>query len=270
MQRAGRQMQGYSLHYYTLSAPWHDKLPATRFDEEKWFGILKSSLRMDEAIQIASEEMDRVDSNKRIGLFVDEWGTWYRTEPGHPGYGLYQQNTLRDALAAGLTFHIFHEHNGRVHMANIAQTVNVLQAMVLTKGKQMLLTPTYHVFDMYKVHQDAVRLPVELSTPQYTYGEQSMPALSVSASRDETGNVHVSIVNAHAREASVLTCELRGVEVTKVAGRILTADQLDAHNTFDEPDRLQPAPFNKADIMAGKLKVEVPPRAVVVLQLSKG
>ena len=171
MQRVGRRMQGYSLHYYTLSASWNDKLPATGFDEAKWFGILKDCLRMEEAITTATTEMDKVDRQKRIKLFVDEWGSWYRTEPGHQGYGLYQQNTLRDALLAGLTFHIFHEHNDRVQMANIAQTVNVLQAMILTRDKQMLLTPTYHVFEMYKVHQDATHLPVELTTPEYAFGE---------------------------------------------------------------------------------------------------
>jgi alpha-N-arabinofuranosidase len=267
MQRAGRQMQAYSLHYYTLAAPWHDKLPATGFEEAHWFGILKDAQRMEEAIQIAAEEMDRVDPDQKIGLFVDEWGTWYRTEPGHPGYGLYQQNSLRDALVAALTLHIFHEHNDRVRMANIAQTVNVLQAMILTDGPRMLRTPTYHVFDMLQVHHDATRLPVHLNSPKYAYGDRSMPALSVSASRDAEEKIHVSIVNTHPRETVQLACDLSGVQPSRVAGRILTAQQLDAHNTFDAPEMVRPQPFRDASLADDKLTVKVPPRTVLVLEL---
>jgi alpha-N-arabinofuranosidase len=213
--------------------------------------------------------MDRVDPRKRIAMYMDEWGSWYRTEDGHPGYSLYQQNTIRDAVLAGLTFHIFHEHCDRVRMANIAQTVNVLQAMILTEKEKMLLTPTYHVFEMYKVHHDSTRLPVALTTPDYEFGDRSMPAMSVSASRDEDGNVHVSIVNAHAKEAIKLACALEDVEASKVSGRILTSDKLDGHNTFEEPDRVKPASFDGASLDDGKLAAEIPPRSVVVLHLEK-
>ena len=129
--------------------------------------MLRECLQIERAIRESEEEMDRVDPRRRIAMFVDEWGSWYRTEEGHPGYTLYQQNSIRDAVLAGLTFHIFHEHNDRVKMANIAQTVNVLQAMILTDKEKMLLTPTYHVFEMYKVHHDATRLPVDLLSPRY-------------------------------------------------------------------------------------------------------
>jgi alpha-N-arabinofuranosidase len=211
--------------------------------------------------------MDRVDPRRRIAMFVDEWGSWYRTEEGHPGYSLYQQNSIRDAVLAGLSFHIFHEHNNRVRMANIAQTVNVLQAMILTEKERMLLTPTYHVFEMYKVHHDATRLPVKLLSPEYELGGRSMSALSVSASRAEDGAVHVSIVNAHARQAVALDCELNDVEASAVSGRILTAEELDAHNTFDEPERVKPETFDGASLEGGKLTAEIPPRSVVVLKL---
>lgn len=266
-ERAGRRMQGYSLHMYTLSAPWNDKLPATGFEEEKWFAILNDCRTMDRALRVTEEVMDRVDPGKRVGLYVDEWGTWYRNEPGTPGYGLYQQNSLRDALVAGLTFHVFHEHNQRVHMANIAQIVNVLQAMILTKGEKMLLTPTYHVFEMYKVHQDATHLPVELESPAYKFGDKSMPALSVSASRSESGTVHVSIVNADADNAVDLNCELPGIEASNVSGRILTSEALDAHNTFENAEKVKPAPFDGVKLDGSKLAVAVPPRSVVVLEL---
>jgi alpha-N-arabinofuranosidase len=269
MERAADHMQAFSLHFYTVYPSWQDKTPATGFGEKQWFAMLHECLQMEQAIDQTEEIMDRIDPKKRIELFVDEWGSWYRTEPGHPEYGLYQQNSLRDALLAGLTFHIFHEHNDRVKMANIAQVVNVLQAMILTDRERMLLTPTYHAFEMYKVHHDATRLPVELTSPTYEFGGQSMPALSVSASRDKEGVVHVSIVNTDAHEAVKLTAKLLGVDAASVSGRILTSDKLDAHNTFDDPERLQPAAFAGAAIEDGELVVDVPPRSVTVLRLTK-
>jgi alpha-L-arabinofuranosidase len=269
MERAAGQMQALSLHYYTVYPNWGNKTPATGFGEREWFAMLRESLQMERAIGETEEIMDRVDPRKRIQLFVDEWGSWYRTEPGHPGYGLYQQNTLRDALLAGLTFNIFQEHNDRVKMANIAQIVNVLQSMILTDNERMLLTPTYHAFEMYKVHQDATRLPVELTSPEYEFDGRSIPALSVSASRDKQGVVHVSIVNTHAHDAVKLSADIPGVDASTVSGRILTSDKLDAHNTFDDPERLKPAAFTGATIEDGKLVVDVPPRSLTVLSLAK-
>jgi alpha-N-arabinofuranosidase len=269
MDRIGRRMQALSVHFYTVVPNWENKTPATGFEERQWFAMLRECLQIERAIRESEEEMDRVDPRKRIAMYMDEWGSWYRTEDGHPGYSLYQQNTIRDAVLAGLTFHIFHEHCNRVRMANIAQTVNVLQAMILTEKEKMLLTPTYHVFEMYKVHHDATRLPVALTTPDYEFGDRDMPAMSVSASRDEDGNVHVSIVNAHAKESINLACTLEGVEATKVSGRILTSDKLDGHNTFEEPQRVKPAAFNGASLNGGKLAAEIPPRSVVVLRLEK-
>jgi alpha-N-arabinofuranosidase len=268
LDRAHNQMQAYSIHYYTVWPAWNNKTPATGFGEGEWFAMLRECLRMERAIDESKEILDRYDERKRIGLYVDEWGSWYRSEPGHPGYGLYQQNSLRDALLAGLTFHIFHEHNNRVQMANIAQTVNVLQAMILTEKERMLLTPTYHLFEMYKVHHDATRLPVKLESPEYEFKGRGMPALSVSASRDGKGAVHVSIVNAHAHDAVKLGCELSAIESSTVSGRVLTSDKLDAHNTFDEPDHVKPASFDGASLRDGKLTAEIPPRSVVVLRLA--
>jgi alpha-N-arabinofuranosidase len=267
MDHCARQMQAYSLHYYTVWPGWSDKTPATGFGEAEWIAMLQACLEVKRAIRETTDVMNRRDESKHIDIYVDEWGSWYRTEPGHPGYGLYQQNSLRDALLAGITFHIFHEHNDRVKMANIAQVVNVLQAMILTDGPKMLLTPTYHTFEMYKVHHDATRLALELESPDYKYNGRKMPALSASASRDKEGNVHVSIVNVHAREAVRFECQLPGIVASKVEGRILTDDKLDAHNTFAEPDRIKPAAFDGATLGGGTLQAEIPPRSVVVLKL---
>ncbi|MCA9237835.1 MAG: alpha-N-arabinofuranosidase [Planctomycetales bacterium] len=267
MQRAGDRMQALSQHYYTLAASWSDKRPATGFDEEAWFAILRDALKMEDRIVETVEIMDEYDPRGRVKLYVDEWGTWYRNEPGtNPGF-LYQQNSQRDALVAALTFHIFHEHAERVTMANIAQTVNVLQAMILTEGPAMVLTPTYYVFEMYKVHHDAQRLPVTLTTPDYTFGDAAIPAISASASRDRQGAVHVSFANSHATQAVAVSLDLTGVNATSATGRVLVADSLDAHNTFENPNRVKPAPFDGAKIADGKLTVELPAASVVVLEL---
>ena len=269
MDRAARRMQALSLHFYTVWPEWRNKTPATGFGEKEWFEMLRECLNMERALDETEEVMNRVDPDKRIELYADEWGSWYRVEPGHPDYGLYQQNSLRDAVLAGLTFHIFNEHNDRVKMANIAQLVNVLQAMILTDEERMLLTPTYWVFEMYKVHHDATRLPVRLASPDYEFDGKKIPALSVSASRDKQGVVHVSIVNAHATAPVKLDCTLKGVAASKVAGRILTADKLDAHNTFDNPNAVKPTTFDGAKIDGDKLAAEIPPHSVVMLTLEK-
>ena len=170
---------------------------------------------MDELVARHSAIMDKYDPQKRIGLIVDEWGNWFDVEPGtNPGF-LYQQNTLRDAMVAAVNLNIFHKHCDRVKMANIAQMVNVLQAMILTREKEIVLTPTYYVFKMYSVHQDAALLPVELQSESYANGRDSIPALSASASKDKEGRIHISLANLHPTKAQNLRCELKGTTGSK-------------------------------------------------------
>jgi alpha-N-arabinofuranosidase len=168
---------------------------------------------------------------------------------------------------AGLNFHIFQRHADRVVMANIAQLVNVLQSLVLTDGPKMTVTPTYHVFEMFKVHQDATALPVDVQTPAYTFGGDSIPAVSASASRDQAGRIHLSLVNANPRQGVHLSCSLAGRSFGAVTGRVLTADTMQAHNTFDQPDAVKPAPFTAFTVSAGSLAVDLPSKSVVVLEL---
>jgi alpha-N-arabinofuranosidase len=209
--------------------------------------------------------MDQYDPEKRVGLIVDEWGTWYEVEPGtNPGF-LYQQNTLRDALVAGINLNIFNNHCDRVKMANIAQMVNVLQSVILTEGGRMVLTPTYHVFDMYKVHQDADLLPMVLENEDYRFGDNAIPQVSASASIDKDNRIHISICSlSHEKEAEI-DCLLRGRDISGISGTILTADAMNAHNTFDEPENIRPAEFRGASLKNGALRVEMPPKSVVVL-----
>lgn len=268
MKNAGTHMNGLSLHMYTLpTGDWKKKGVATGFAEAEWFSTLRNTLGMDELVTKHSAIMDKYDPQKKVALIVDEWGTWYDVEPGtNPGF-LFQQNSLRDAIVAALNFHIFQKHADRVTMANIAQIVNVLQSVILTDKEKMVLTPTYHAFEMFKVHQDATSLRVDLVSPDYAFGKEKIPAVSASASRDAAGKVHLSLVNCDPHNAQTVTCALAGVEAKAVSGRILTAAAMDAHNTFAAPDVVKPAAFSGAKLENGKLIVALPAMSVVVLEL---
>ncbi len=269
MDRVGPgMMHGLSLHHYTIpTGNWGRKGSATQFDEAQYHGALRRALEMETLIRRHSEIMDRRDPQKRVGLIVDEWGVWTDPEPGtNPGF-LYQQNSLRDALVAAVTLNLFNRHADRVRMANIAQTINVLQAMLLTDGEKMIRTPTYHVFAMYTVHHDATLLPTELTGPDYALGGDTIPGLSVSASRDAAGVIHVSLANLHPAQPVVLAAELRGARPRRITGRVLTADSAQAHNTFDQPETVQPVGFHDCQLTDGGFTVNLPAKSVVVLAL---
>jgi alpha-N-arabinofuranosidase len=189
-------------------------------------------------------------------------------EPGTNPAFLYQQNTLRDAMLAGVTLHIFHNHCDRIHMANIAQTVNVLQAMVLTEGEKMILTPTYHVFEMFKSHQDATRLPILLQGQDYAFDGDAIPQLSASASRNRKGEILVTVCNLNPNGPVELLCNLHGAEATAVTGRVLTAESMNAFNTFGSPDTVTPIPFDGATLNGNNLKITLPAMSVTALTLT--
>jgi len=265
MREAGRFMDGIAPHYYCGSGK--KSRSATQFYEEDWFEQLKRALHIEEIIVKHAEIMDKYDSKKRIGMIVDEWGAWHQVEPGTNRGFLYQQNSLRDALVAGVTLNIFNNHCDRVKMACIAQTVNVLQAMILTDNEKMIVTPTYHIFEMYKVHQDATLLPVELQCKDYRYGDSNIPALNVSASRDGEGKIHISLCNLDPKTSVEIVCELKGIEAKKVSGRVLTSDAMTAYNNFDNPEAVKPAVFNDLQLKEDVLTVVLPAKSVVVLEI---
>jgi alpha-N-arabinofuranosidase len=268
MEKAGRQMHGLSLHYYTLpTGNWQRKGPATGFGDEQWHATLARTLNMDEYLQKHSAIMDRYDPEKRVGLIIDEWGTWYDPEPGaNPGF-LYQQNSMRDAVVAGLNLNIFNRHCGRVKMANIAQMINVLQAVILTDKEKMVLTPTYHVFEMFKVHQGATLIPVDLSAPEYRSGQAGIPALHASASRDSAGKLHLSIVNLDPNRTAQVSAKIAGAAGKSVSGRLLTAPALNSINTFDKPDTVKPVTFTGAQVQGDQISLTLPSKSVVVLEI---
>lgn len=268
MERVGRRMNGLSLHYYTITTGnWGRKGSATDFDEGGWFNGLRQALRMEELLSRHGEIMDRTDPQNRIGMMVDEWGMWHDVEPGtNPGF-LYQQNSLRDALVAGVTLNLFNQHADRVQMANIAQTINVLQAMVLTDQKRIVLTPTYHVFGMYAVHQDARLLPTELTAPEYAFRDERIPALSVSSSQAEDGAVHVSLCNLQANEAITVEGRLDGKQPASAEAWVLTAASVNAHNTFEAPNNVRPAALDGVVRTDAGFRLTLPARSVVVVTL---
>jgi alpha-N-arabinofuranosidase len=263
------QMWGLSLHYYTLpTGSWTgSKGSATNFDEKQYFNTMKNCLRMEELVTKHSAIMDKYDRRRRVALVVDEWGIWTDVEPGtNPGF-LYQQNSLRDALIAGTTLNIFNNHAERVRGANLAQSINVLQALILTEKEKMLLTPTYHVFDLYKVHMDAKLLRAEFTSPDYVSGDDKIPAINLSASRDSSGRVHLTIVNLDPSKSMSITTTLKDVEWNNVAGQILTSEKLNDINTFANPNKVKLANFTGARKQGANLLVDLPAKSVVMLEL---
>ncbi|MCU0380786.1 MAG: alpha-N-arabinofuranosidase [Chitinophagaceae bacterium] len=260
-------LDGVGVHHYSV-IDWNAKGSATRFTDAQYFATMKQALRMEELVTKHSAIMDKYDPKNEVAMIVDEWGGWYDVEPGTNGAFLFQQNTMRDAMIAGTTLNTFNNHARRVKMANLAQTVNVLQAVILTEGNKLLLTPTYHVMEMYKVHQDAALLPSVITTPDFMYDNDKLPAVSVSASRDKSGTIHISLVNIDPGKSQELRITLNGQKISAVsAGRVLAAASIQAHNTFADPGRVKPMPFNGASIQEGALRLEMPPASVIVLTL---
>jgi alpha-N-arabinofuranosidase len=269
LREAGRYMDGLALHYYTGpgGVPGAESRSATRFGEAEWFATLRNALRMEELVRRHAAIMDRYDPERRVALVVDEWGTWYEVEPGTNPAFLYQQNTLRDALVAAVTLNVFNNHADRVRLACIAQTVNVLQALVLTRGAEMVVTPTYHVFDMYQVHQGATLVPTAVACEDYAFAGLRIPALSASASRDGEGRVHLTLANLRPDADLPVRCELAGLQPRAVSATVLTAEAMQAHNTFEAPDTVAPRPWDGWRLADDRLELVLPAKAVVAVAL---
>lgn len=260
--------QGISFHYYSHDGEGINKSSATEFGDEQYYRTMVKAADIDRVIAGHSAVMDAYDPKRRIGLVCDEWGTWWTSEPGTNPRFLFQQNTLRDALVAGLHFDIFHKHAARLRMANIAQTVNVLQAMLLTgPDGSLVLTPTYHVFEMNKGHHDALRLPVHLiEKPEpYDAGDTALDLISISASTKD-GSALISVGNLALDADITFTLDLRGRTVTGHRGRVLTADKPEAHNTATAPDEVAPTDLDLT-LDDGVLTVTLPRHSFSTIQL---
>ncbi|MBN2222293.1 MAG: alpha-N-arabinofuranosidase, partial [Vallitaleaceae bacterium] len=258
MENAGRFMDGLTLHYYTILNNWTEKGSATQMTEEEYYKVIHKTLYMEELIKKHSDIMDVYDPDKRISLIVDEWGTWYDVEPGtNPGF-LYQQNTMRDAMVAGINLNLFNKNADRIRMANIAQLVNVLQAVILTEGEKMLLTPTYHVFEMYKDHQEAYLLDSHLEVGKIEVESFSVPNLYESASLSEEGKVVITLCNIDAKKESKIETKLRAARVIGISGEMLH-EKYDAYNTFEEMDRVKKEVFTAFERTEDGFVATLPP-----------
>lgn len=268
MDRVGQRMNGLSLHYYTVTGWNGSKGSATKFNNEDYYWAMGKCREIEDVIKKHCAIMDQYDKDKHVALMLDEWGTWWDEEPGTVRGHLFQQNTMRDALVASLTFDIFHKYTDRLKMANIAQIVNVLQSMILTKDKEMILTPTYYAFKMYKVHQDATYLPLDISCDTVNVrGERRVPMVSATASKDKNGEIHISLSNIDVNNAQEVTVNLEGTNAKKAIGEILTSANITDYNSFEKPNTISLVPFNDVKVSKGIMKIKLPAKSIVTLKL---
>ncbi len=270
MQKIGRKMNAISVHYYTVKE-WNNKGKATAFSPEEYYLTLEKCLDVDNVVRRHCQIMDETDPEKHIALMVDEWGTWWDEEEGTIKGHLYQQNSMRDAMVAALMLNVFHKYTDRVKMANIAQVVNVLQAMILTDQKDkghMVLTPTYHVFQMYQGFQEATHLPLDIQCDSLTTTEgKNVPALSASAARQADGSLILSLANTRLDKEQTITVNLSGTEAKTAEGSILTSKNVADYNDFEHPEVVKPQPFKNAKIKKNQLTVKLPAKSIVVLNI---
>ncbi len=261
-------MWGLSLHYYTIpSGDWSKKGSSTEFDEAEYFNTMKNTLYMETLLDGHSAIMDRYDPERSVALVVDEWGIWTDVIPEtNPGF-LYQQNSMRDALIAGINLNLFNNHSERVRMANLAQAINVLQSLVLTDNEKMILTPTYYIFKMYKVHHDANWLQSTVTCSDYAFGDKTIPSISVSSSKDANGKVHVSITNIDPHNAISTSVFLNGIDVANASGQIITSSNYTDCNTFDNPNKIGIKPFNDFKVSKGSIVLNMPPLSVITIEI---
>ena len=268
MNQVGHRMDGISLHYYTVTGWSGSKGSATKFNDNDFYWTVGKCLEIENVINKHCAIMDQTDPKKQIGLLVDEWGTWWDEEPGTVHGHLYQQNSLRDAFVAALTLNVFNRHTDRIRMANIAQVVNVLQSMILTNDKGLVLTPTYHVFEMYKGFQDATYLPLDIKCDSMDVRDnRRIPLISSSAAKEKDGNIIVSLANINLDKAEDLTINLQGTKVQNATGRILTSKEITDFNDFDHPNVVEPKQFNSIKLRNNELKLKLPAKSIVVLEL---
>ncbi len=283
MDRIGNRMDGVSLHYYTCAGWSGSKGSATQFDNDQYYWALAKCLEIEDVIKKHKAIMDKADPRKNVDLLVDEWGTWWDEEPGTIKGHLYQQNALRDAFVAALSLNVFHRHTDRVKMANIAQIVNVLQSMILTDQEgtgHMVLTPTYHVFQMYTPFQEATYLPLDIqseaklvSTAYFKEKKgknddmRTLPLVSGSAAKTKDGNIIIALTNVSLDKEQTLDITLEGCKAKQVEGQILTSKNVADYNDFQNPTKVSPVAYKEAKLKKNVLSVKLPAKSLVVLTL---
>jgi alpha-L-arabinofuranosidase len=175
---------------------------------------------------------------------------------------------LRDAVLAALNLNIFARHADRVRMANIAQMIKVLQAMILTDKGKMVLTPTYYVYKMYVPFQDASFVPVSFEADTYTHGDVTLPRVDAIAAKDKAGKLWIAITNVDPNQSAEIELTLAGLNAKSAAGETLSAPRVDSVNTFDAPNTVVPKPIS-AKAQDGKLLLELAPKSVTVVAVEQ-
>ena len=277
MKNIGHRMHGVSLHYYTVKGWSGSKGSALRFNNDEYYWTMGKCLEIEDVIKRHEDIMNKYDPKKQVGLLVDEWGTWWDEEPGTIRGHLYQQNSMRDAFVAALTLNVFHRHTERIRMANIAQVVNVLQSMILTDTKgtgHMVLTPTYHVFKMYKDFQEAAYLPLQvtcdsLQVPHEKGKTHPVPRVSASAAQAIDGSTVISLANISLDTPCEVEFNLNDNKLKAVTGTLLTCKNINDYNSFEHPNTVQPIAFKGAKISKNTLRVKLPAKSIAVLKLNQ-
>ena len=274
MRLAGKHMNGLSLHYYTMPKyydteeyPWENKGPAVGFDKGNYYRTLRRALYIDELIRRHKHVMDQYDPNRNVSIIMDEWGTWHEAEPGTNPSFLYQQNTMRDAIVAALSLNIFNTHSDRVHMANLAQMVNVLQSVILTEGENMVLTPTYHVFDLFKGHHDSTLIESYVQQDLTGTEEASVPTLHISASERADGQIHVTVVNLSVDEPQQAQFMLAGKKFSTAEVRYISGD-MNNHNQFGQAPQVDIQTMSDITVKDNCLLINLPACCVAEIILN--
>ena len=271
MNNVGNRMNGLSLHYYTVTGWNGSKGSATKFSNDDYYWTLGKCLEIEDVIKKHSAIMDEKDPKQHIGLLVDEWGTWWDEEPGTIKGHLFQQNTMRDAFVAALSLDVFHRHSDRVRMANIAQIANVLQSMILTDTNgngHIVLTPTYHVFRMYQPFQDATYLPLDVKCDSMKVRDnRTIPMVSASAAKTKDGNIVISLANVSLDKAQNIDVDIEDAGIKNISGEILASKNIGDYNDFNNPNVVKPVPFKDVKVKRNTLKVKIPAKSIVVLNI---
>jgi alpha-L-arabinofuranosidase len=259
-------IEGISLHYYTVGKGWPPTYKATGFGEDEYATLLGYTRRMEELLRTHGAIMDEYDPQKKIALVVDEWGAWLAPTPGSPEGFLEQQNSQRDAVIAALNINAFARHADRVRGANIAQMINVLQAMIFTNREKMVLTPTYHVFQLYVPFHGATLLPATVSAAEYSHGDVKLPRVDAIAARDTAGKVWVALAHLDPAQPVRVTVDVSGAKFSAARGQTLAAPRIDSVNSFEAPRTVVPKAI-AARASGGKLTLDLAPASVTVVAM---
>ena len=253
------------MHHYTWIS-WPPSFSSVDFGEREYAMLIQDTLKMEDMIRVHAAVMDKYDPDKKVPLVIDEWGVWLAKLPGSRDGFLHQQNSIRDAIIAAINLNMFTRHADRVRMTAIAQMVNVLQAMILTDGPRMVLTPTYHLFKMYVPFQDATRLPISFDAGTYRFGDVSVPRIDAIAARGTDGKLWLALTNVDPTKPAQIDAEVAGIRARLASGTVLTADRVDAVNSYEKPDMVVPRPIS-AKVSNGRIQMTLPPKSVTVLSV---